>query len=264
MSRIRLCIVGADGKMGQEILRALNDDFIIAGAITHKGSLNEGKTLDELGIPQRGVVITGPDSLKELLSDADIYLSFTTPEAEMQNIPTATKLGNKIVMGTTGFNPEQITKLKSMIEGKTEAVFASNFSIGINFIAGLLSKMSKLPPGFDASMLEIHHTGKIDSPSGTALYLADILKNTMGYSKEVHGRTGKGKRTPDEMEIVAMRAGGVPGIHEVVFAGPNEMIRIEHTAFSRQIFADGALLASRWIMKVNDRKLHSMREVLGA
>jgi len=263
MSRIRLCVVGADGRMGQEVLRAAGDDFQITGAITHHGSPNEGRTLDELGLPQRGISIEGPDSLQKYLTCSDVYLSFTIPEAEMSNIPIAAKMGKKIVMGTTGFSEEQMTRITRDIDGKTEAVLATNFSIGINFIAGVLSKTAQLPPEFDTSLMEIHHTGKIDSPSGTALYLSDIVKSTRGYSREIHGRSGKGKRLPDEMEVVAMRAGGVPGIHEVVFAGPNEMIRLEHTAFSRRVFADGALLAARWLMEISDRKIHSMREVLG-
>ncbi|MDH4123628.1 MAG: 4-hydroxy-tetrahydrodipicolinate reductase [Thermoplasmata archaeon] len=263
MNRIRLCVVGADGRMGVEILRAADPDFEISGAITHSGSPNEGHTLDDLGLPQEGVTIVGPDSLEEMLRKSDVYLSFTTPEAEMQNIPIAARLGKKIVMGTTGLSAEQDKSIRSAIEGQTEAVLAANFSIGINFIAGLLSRTSSLPKSFDASLMEIHHTGKMDSPSGTALHLSDILRNARGYSKEIHGRSGKGRRGSDEMEVVAMRAGGVPGIHEVVLAGPNEMIRIEHSAFSRRVFADGALLAARWVMGISDRKIHTMREVLG-
>lgn len=263
MTRIRLCLVGADGRMGQEILRAAGDEFEISGAVTHSGSPNEGKSLGDLGLPQRSVRIQGPDSLNTLLEGSDVYLSFTTPEAELANAQVASRMGKKIVIGTTGFSPEQAASLRSGIEGRTEAVLAPNFSIGINFLAAILSRISGLPAGYDTSVVEVHHTGKLDSPSGTALYLADIVKSSRGYSKEVHGRSGKGRRTPDEMEIVALRAGGVPGMHEVLIAGPNEMIRMEHMAFSRRVFADGALLAAKWVMKVSDKRIHSMREVLG-
>lgn len=263
MAPIRLCLVGADGRMGQEILRAMNADFTIASAITHRGSPNEGKTLGELGLPYPSVRITGPETLRSLLSQADVYVSFTNPEAEAVNMPIAAEMGKKIVMGTTGISSSQLSALSAAVEGRTDAVFAANFSIGINFIAGLLSHLGNLPAGYDTSLAEIHHTGKADSPSGTALYLSEIIKSARGYSKEVHGRSGKGKRSSDEMEIVAMRAGGVPGIHDVIIAGPNEMIKIEHTAFSRKVFADGALLAAGWLMNINDRKVHSMREVLG-
>ncbi|MEM2838759.1 MAG: 4-hydroxy-tetrahydrodipicolinate reductase [Thermoplasmata archaeon] len=263
MTRIKLCVVGADGRMGQEIIRAAGDEFEISGAVTHSGSPNEGKSLGDLGLPQRNVRITGPDSLGRLLEGSDVYISFTTPEAEMKNVPIAAGMGKKIVMGTTGFNAEQASRIRNEIEGRTEAVLAPNFSIGINFLAAILSRISSLPAGFDASIVEVHHTGKSDSPSGTALYLADVVKASRGYSKEVHGRSGRGRRAPEEMEIAALRAGGVPGIHEVLIAGPNEMIRMEHTAFSRRVFADGALLAARWIMNSSDRKIHSMREVLG-
>lgn len=263
MTPIRLCLVGADGRMGQEVLRAMDSGFSLAGAITHHGSPNEGRTLGELNLPFPDMRIMGPETLSTALARSDVYLSFTAPEAEVVNAPIAAGMGKKIVMGTTGLSQEQVASLRVAVEGRTEAVFASNFSVGINFIAGLLSKINGLPAGYDASLAEIHHTGKADSPSGTALYLAEIIASARGYSKNVHGRSGKGKRSSDEMEIVAMRAGGVPGIHDVIIAGPNEMIKIEHTAFSRRVFAEGALVAARWLMNVHDRKVHSMREVLG-
>lgn len=263
MTRTRLCVVGADGRMGQEVLRAVGGEFEVTGAITHHGSPNEGRKLSELNLPFDDIVIWGPESLKEALEQSDVYLSFTTPEAELKNLPIAVKMRKKIVLGTTGISPDQMSVLRSSVEGKTEAVFAANFSIGINFIAGLLSHIKNLPADYDTSVVEIHHTGKADSPSGTALHLADIVKSARGYSKEVHGRSGKGKRSSEEMEVLSVRAGGVPGVHDIIIAGPNEMITIEHTAFSRAIFAEGALLASSWLMKVNDKKVHSMREVLG-
>lgn len=263
MSHIRLCLVGADGRMGQEIIRAMNADFVLTGAVTHKGSPNEGKTLRDLNLPYPDIRITGPETLRGLLRQSDIYLSFTLPDAEMQNLPVAAEMKKKIVMGTTGLTVQQMSRLRSAVEGNTEAVFASNFSVGINFIAGLLMHAGNLPPGYDASVIEMHHTGKLDSPSGTALFLADIIKSARGYTKEVHGRSGKGKRTADEMEIVSVRAGGLPGTHDIVFAGPSEMIKIEHIAFSRRAFAEGALLAARWIMGRQDKKIHSMKDVLG-
>jgi 4-hydroxy-tetrahydrodipicolinate reductase len=263
MTRTRLCVVGADGRMGQEVLRTIGGEFEVTGAITHHGSPNEGRKLSDLNLPFGDVVIQGPGSLGAALERSDIYLSFTTPEAELQNLPIAVKMRKKIVSGTTGISADQMSILRSLIEGKTEAVLTANFSIGINFIAGLLSHISNLPAGYDTSVVEIHHTGKADSPSGTALHLAGIVKSARGYSKEVHGRSGKGKRSSEEMEIFSVRAGGVPGVHDVIIAGPNEMITIEHTAFSRAVFAEGALLASSWLMKVNDKKVHSMRDVLG-
>ncbi|HUW43196.1 MAG TPA: 4-hydroxy-tetrahydrodipicolinate reductase [Thermoplasmata archaeon] len=263
MTRTRLCVVGADGRMGQEVLRTVGDEFEVTGAITHHGSPNEGRKLSDLNLPFDDVVIRGPESLGDALERSDVYLSFTTPEAELQNLPIAANMGKKIVLGTTGIPADQMPLLRSSVEGKTEAVFAANFSIGINFIAGLMSHIRNLPAGYDTSVVEIHHTGKADSPSGTALHLADIVKSARGYSKEVHGRSGKGKRSSDEIEILSVRAGGVPGVHDIIIAGPNEMITIEHTAFSRAVFAEGALLASSWLMKTNDKRVHSMREVLG-
>lgn len=194
MTPIRLCVVGADGRMGQEVLRAADSGFEVTGAITRSESPNKGKKLRNLGLSEAEVSILGPESLQEVLGDADVYLSFTTPDAELLNLPLAARMRKKIVMGTTGFAPEQMDTLRHVIEGRTEAVFSSNFSIGLNFVGTLVRSVSHLPEGFDASIVEIHHTGKADSPSGTALQLSELVKETRGYTKEVFGRTRNSKR----------------------------------------------------------------------
>jgi 4-hydroxy-tetrahydrodipicolinate reductase len=143
------------------------------------------------------------------------------------------------------------------------AVFSPNYSVGVNILFKLAEVLKAFPQEYHFSISEIHHTAKKDAPSGTAVKLGQIVSDMRGYTSTVHGREGTSLRKSDELEIVAMRAGGVPGIHDLVVAGPYEMLRIEHTAFSRNVFAQGAVLAAEWLSKQTDPGIYSMGTVLG-
>ncbi|HII85128.1 TPA: 4-hydroxy-tetrahydrodipicolinate reductase, partial [Candidatus Bathyarchaeota archaeon] len=123
--------------------------------------------------------------------------------------------------------------------------------------------LKAFPQEYDFSISEIHHTGKKDAPSGTAKRLGEIIAATRGYSKTIWGREGLNPRLQGELEISALRAGGVPGIHDLIVAGPYEMLRIEHTAFSRNVFAQGAVYASQWLVRQSEPRLFNMEDVLG-
>ncbi len=122
---------------------------------------------------------------------------------------------------------------------------------------------SAFPSDYDVSLSEIHHTGKKDAPSGTAKKLEEIISQVRGYSKTVYGREGISPRQTGELESVAIRAGGVAGIHDVIVAGPNEMLRIEHIAFNRNALAQGAVYAAEWLSKQTQPKVYTMADVLG-
>jgi 4-hydroxy-tetrahydrodipicolinate reductase len=127
----------------------------------------------------------------------------------------------------------------------------------------MASSLKSLPQGFDISILEMHHSGKADAPSGTAKTLANIIASGRGYSKTVNGRSGMSKRSPDELEVVSLRGGGMPGEHAVFAFGPYETLKLEHEAFSRSTFSQGALLAATWISGGREPKVYSMLDVLG-
>jgi 4-hydroxy-tetrahydrodipicolinate reductase len=147
--------------------------------------------------------------------------------------------------------------------GKVPAVFSPNFSVGVNILFELAESLKAFPLGYDFSINEIHHTGKKDAPSGTAKKLGEIVASVRGYNKVVSGREGMSPRQAGELEITALRAGGVPGIHDLIVAGQYEMLRIQHTAFSRNVFAQGAVYAAEWLNKQNEPKVFSMADVLG-
>jgi 4-hydroxy-tetrahydrodipicolinate reductase len=261
---LKLCVAGAAGRMGNAIIsEATAKGLQIVGAIESQNAPCIGKSLSELGITNSDTKILSSDKLGEAVRDADVYISFTVPAAETINIPVVANLGKRIILGTTGFNPEQNRQIIAAMSGKVPAVFSPNYSVGINILFKLAEALKAFPQGFDFSLSEIHHTGKKDAPSGTAKKLEQIITATRGYTKTVYGREGISPRQPAELESVAIRAGGVPGIHDVIVAGPYEMLRIEHTAFSRNVFAQGAVVAAEWISRQNDPKVFSMADVLG-
>jgi 4-hydroxy-tetrahydrodipicolinate reductase len=261
---LKICVAGAAGRMGNAIINeAVSKGHQIVGAIEAPNNPCTGKTLRELGITNSDTQILSSDRLNEAVHDADTYISFTMPVAEVINIPIVANLGKRIILGTTGFTPEQNRQVVNAMSGKVPAVFSPNYSVGVNILFKLAEALKAFPSGYDFSINEIHHTGKKDAPSGTAKKLGEIIANTRGYTKVVSGREGISPRQPDELEITALRAGGVPGIHDLIVAGPYEMMRLEHTAFSRNVFAQGAVYAAEWLSKQNDPKVFSMADVLG-
>jgi 4-hydroxy-tetrahydrodipicolinate reductase len=250
--------------MGNAIIQeATAKGFEVVGAVEAPNNPCIGKSLKELGISHSDTRIAGPDKLSEACRNADIYVTFTSPAAEVQNIPAVANLGKRIILGTTGFTEEQNRQIRNTVEGKVPAVFSPNYSVGVNILFKLAQVLKAFPAGYNFSISEIHHTAKKDAPSGTAKKLGEIIADVRGYKATVYGREGISPRKPEELEIVAMRAGGVPGIHDLLVAGPYEMLRIEHTAFSRSVFAQGAVYAAEWLSKQNQPKIFSMGDVLG-
>jgi len=260
---IKICVAGAAGRMGSTLLReAEAKGFEIVGAVEAPGNIHVGKTLREAGICNSDAKIYDANNLREAVSQADVYLSFTTPEAEVSNIPVVADLGKRIVMGTTGLTEEQMQIVKNAIIGRVPAVISPNYAIGVNILFKIIKTLKLLPPDYDFSIIEVHHTGKKDAPSGTAKKLGALISEARGYSSVIHGREGISVRKPEELEILSVRAGGVPGVHDIIIAGAHEMIRIEHTAFSRSVFAQGALYAAEWVSRQTKPGIYSMDDVL--
>lgn len=268
---LKLCVAGAGGRMGAAVIQeARSKGIVTVGAIEAPigttGALGVptiGKTLRQLGISDQDTEIISSVRIDEALCDADVYVSFTMPAAELINIPIVVNAGKRIILGTTGFTPQQNEKVVAAMAGRVPSVFSPNYSVGVNILFKIAESLKMFPQGYDFSLSEIHHTGKKDAPSGTAKKLEQILSQARGYKKTVHGREGISPRQPAELESVAIRAGGVPGIHDVIVAGTYEMLRIEHTAFSRNVFAQGAVYAAEWLSKQNEPKVFSMADVLG-
>lgn len=261
---LRLCVAGAAGRMGNTVIReAAAKGHHVTGAVEAQGNPCVGKTLRELGICDFNTRILGSHRISEACRDADVYLTFTAPAAEVQNIPAVAALGKRVVLGTTGFTEKQNRQIREAVQGKVPAVIAPNFSVGVNILFKLAQALKAFPREYTFSINEIHHTGKKDAPSGTAKKLGEIITDVRGYRRTVYGREGMSPRQPEELEITALRAGGVPGIHDIIVAGPHEMLKIEHFAFSRSALAQGAVYAAEWLSRQTQPRIFSMEDVLG-
>jgi 4-hydroxy-tetrahydrodipicolinate reductase len=173
--------------------------------------------------------------------------------------------GKKLVIGTTGFNEEQVTKIKKFGENNA-CVFSPNMSIGVNLLFSIVKNVASIiGERYDIEIIESHHNKKKDSPSGTAAKLAEVIADTLERNLDecgVYGRKGLvGERTKKEIGIHAVRAGDIVGEHTVMFAGPGERIELTHKAHTRDTFANGAVNAAVWLSEKN-KGLFTMKEVL--
>lgn len=256
--------MGATGRMGGTIIReAPTDRFEVTGAVAAPGEPGVGKSLRELGLSSSDLVVQTPESLSKLLSGSDACISFTSAQAEVDNLPRVVTAGKPFVLGTTGFTDAQQATVVNALKGRIPTVMASNFSVGANLLFAMASSLKSLPEDFDVSIMEMHHSGKADAPSGTAKTIAAVVSQARGYSKTVYGRSGISKRTKGELEVSSFRGGGMPGEHSIYAFGPHEMIKLEHVAFSRSAFSQGALLAASWLSSGREPRVYSMLDVLG-
>ncbi|WP_027178688.1 4-hydroxy-tetrahydrodipicolinate reductase [Maridesulfovibrio bastinii] len=252
-------IIGAKGRMGATLVRLTQEsEELNLAAVMERSGCEDG--LDSLGC------VCGTDA-KEVLTRVPgaVIVDFTSPQATLNLLDTAAITGNPVVIGTTGFTPEQIEKIKEYA-CKIPVFMAPNMSVGINVLLKMLPQLVQmLGPAYDLEMTEIHHNKKVDAPSGTALKLAECLAQARGlvYDEvKKHGRDGiVGARTKDEIGVMAVRGGDVVGDHTVYFLGPGERIEVTHRAHTRETFAQGALRAAGWLSACKPGKIYSMSDM---
>ncbi len=219
-----------------------------------------GKMIDRLA-PGRGhQVIARIDGPREDIpfTDMDAAIDFSQPEAAVDNIRQCLENGVPVVCGTTGWlaDFEKVTELCRQREGAF--LYASNFSLGVNLFFELnryLARLMSGVPGYAVQLTEIHHTGKKDAPSGTAISLAEGIIQQGAYKDWTLGGSEAGK-----VPIRSEREGEVPGTHQVAYESEVDRIEISHVAHNREGFARGALLAAEWL--VGKKGVYSMRDVL--
>ena len=201
------------------------------------------------------------DFTKENISKADVAIEFTGPSTAYDNIKKCIDFGVPVVSGSTGWN-SRLDEMKDYIKGKKGSfLHTSNFSIGVNIffeVNKLLAKLMASHPEYDIALKEIHHTAKLDAPSGTAVTLAQqVLANVPRKVNWVNNRSEK----PEELSIISERIDPAPGTHFVKYSSEIDDIEIIHTAHNRKGFALGAVQAAEYI---SDKKgIFSMQEVLG-
>jgi len=236
MTRVVVC--GALGRMGTTVGRLVNDapDLTLVGGIDVK----PGNFF--------GVKVVESAAMDTLLAEVkpDVVIDFTVASAAVENIKRSARHGAALVVGTTGFSPEQRTEIAASIQGKVPAVISSNFSIGVNIFWQLIRNAASMLPEYDIEVLEAHHRYKKDAPSGTAKTILQILDEEVGERKKFYGREGMMERGR-EIGVHVIRGGDIVGDHTVLFAGNFETIELSHRAYDRSVFAQGALKAARWV-----------------
>lgn len=266
---LKLGVLGCTGKMGRHTLElALRDKNIkVVSALCSQNSSYNGKKISSLvniDFEQDDIAISS--SQVNALTGLDVVIDFSTPEATIASLPFCVENGIGMVIATTGFSNEQnaqITKAAKSIP----VVLTANTSVGVNLCSKILEIVSKtLDSSYDIEITEAHHNRKVDAPSGTGLFFGDTIAAAKGSKLEdlaVYDRTGRvGPRKANEIGFSIVRAGDIPGEHTVMFVSDNEKIEIKHTSFNRDLFAEGAIKAAKWLVG-KESGIYSMKEVLG-
>ena len=240
---MRAVVCGANGAMGCLICAALGDSVI--GKVSIDGQNGVPKTFAQLGPV-----------------NADVVIDFSHHTAVADVLAYAREIGAAAVIGTTGHTPEE----KSLIFSAAEDIpvfYAGNVSLGIAVLCRLVKQAVSFFPDADVEIVEIHHTRKVDAPSGTAHMLFNAVKEVRPEAVENCGRSGEGKRTKNEVGVHALRMGNVVGIHEVHITTANQSLVLKHESGSRAMLADGAVAAAKFMVG-KEKGLYDMESILNA
>ncbi|MDX2307923.1 MAG: 4-hydroxy-tetrahydrodipicolinate reductase [Hyphomicrobium sp.] len=264
---MKIAVMGAAGRMGRELVRAIAAEpgAALSGGIERSSAPEIGADLGQLaGLPDLGVKVTS-DPL-DLIARSDAIIDFTSPKATIEFAGLAANARIVHVIGTTGFDPAGEEAIRAAARHAT-IIKSGNMSFGVNLLAALTRKIAAaLDPDFDIEILEMHHRMKVDAPSGTALLLGKAAAEGRGVAIDdasVRTRDGHtGARRRGDIGFATLRGGSVVGDHTVMFAGPGEIISLTHHAADRSIFSKGAVKAALW-GRGKPPGLYSMIDVLG-
>ena len=240
---MRAIVCGANGAMGKLICAALGESVI--GKVSIDGENGVPKTFLELGEVS-----------------ADVVIDFSHHTAVADVLAYAKQIGSAAVIGTTGHTPEE----KALIYAAAEEIpvfYAGNVSLGIAVLCRLVKEAVRFFPEADVEIVEIHHTRKVDAPSGTAHMLFNAVKAVRPDAWENCGRSGEGKRTRDEVGVHALRMGNVVGIHEVHINTGTQTLVLKHESGSRAMLADGAVSAAKFMVG-KEKGMYDMESILNA
>jgi 4-hydroxy-tetrahydrodipicolinate reductase len=263
----RVVVTGAAGRMGREIIRLVRatQGMSLSGAVEQPGPAvgQDAGLVAGLSAPA-GVIVQG--GLAAALSGADVVIDFTVPGASAAHASLCAERGVAIVVGSTGFAPEDLAHLE-VASRRVPVVLSPNMSVGVNVLFELVRKAARsLGPGYDVEIVELHHKHKRDAPSGTAVRLGEVAAEALGRAPADalcfvrHGITGE--RPPWQIGVQTLRGGDVVGEHTVMFCGEGERIELVHRATSRTQFAIGAVRAAAWVAGKPAGR-YDMADVLG-
>ncbi len=263
---LKVVVIGAAGRMGKLLVSDITNDadLTVHAATEVAGNPVIGNDAGlHAGCGEIGVPFT--TDLEAALVGADAVIDFSFAEYAIPNTEKAIKAGVSVILGTTGLDNDQKAKLEELSKSG-RIVFAPNMSVGVNVLFYLCEQAGKLLSDYDIEIVEAHHRHKKDSPSGTALGLAEAVCSTSGHDVEtdlVHGREGMvGARTKREVGMHAVRGGDVIGDHTVMFMTDGERVELTHKASTRSAFTSGALKGVKFL-NGKENGLYNMRNVLG-
>jgi len=263
----RIAVMGAAGRMGKTLIEAvqLADGAQLSAAVDRADSSLVGADVGEL-VAQGKIGVNLAGDLGAVLDQFDVLIDFTHPSVTLKNLEVCRQAGKAMIIGTTGFSPEE-KQLLADAGKQIPIVFAANFSVGVNLCLKLLDTAARvLGDDVDIEIIEAHHRHKVDAPSGTALRMGEVVANALGRDLQkvaVYGREGQtGARERETIGFATVRAGDVVGDHTVLFAADGERVEITHKASSRMTFAKGAVRAALWLHK-REPGLYDMQDVLG-
>ena len=233
---LKIIINGYSGSMGKVLTKCANEDSeleIVCGA-----------SKDDLDVPFKTY-----HKMSEVEELADVIIDFSHHSTIDDTLSYAIKTKTPIVIATTGFNDEELEKIKKA-SNIIPIFHSSNMSLGVNVLIKLVKEAAKALNGFDIEIIEKHHNKKLDAPSGTAVMIANGVKEVLPDSEYIYGRHGRSdKRSSNEIGIHAIRGGTIVGEHTTIFAGHDEVVEIKHSAQSKDIFAKGAIAAAKFLVK---------------
>lgn len=241
---LKICISGL-GRTGSQIAKYLlnRPDVLLVSAICSPESKKANCDLGEIiGQAKNSILVYHSDNLDACIFNTkpDVVLDFSNPHVAIKNAEIFSKMNVKIVMGTTGFNKSEIRNLYSIVtKNNNGMIYAPNITPGVNAMMFLTELASKILGNYDLEIIEMHHKNKLDSPSGTALKIANNLKECRPFVQD---------ENQDDIKISSVRAGGIVGCHKVMLVGENDMLEISHQSFSRNAFAEGSLYAAEFIL----------------
>ena len=255
MKKINITITGALGRMGKILIKRISKNKNLK--LFSLTDLKSGRNIHGIKIQKNNL---------EAFKNTDVIIDFSRPKASIEILNYAKKLQKKVVIGTTGFNKKQNNLIRNY--SKKIAIFKSgNMSLGVNLLEYIVNIFSKkIPNNYQIGISDNHHKKKIDYPSGTALMLANAVSK--GKNQNLESIKGKiflnesGKLQKNKINFFITRKGKTIGEHSVNFNNNIENIELKHTAFSRDLFADGALNAAIWISK-KKQGLFNMQDMLG-
>ena len=246
-----ILLVGACGKMGR----------VIADCVSKRDNCNVVSGIDPIGESYSDFPIY--KNFEDVKETIDVIIDFSHPSALESMLAFATKNNIPTVIATTGLEKEHIDSINAASK-EVPIFFTYNMSLGVNLLAELAKKATAiLADDFDIEIVEAHHNQKIDAPSGTAIMLADAINETLDneYSYEYDRHSKRVKRPKKEIGMHAIRGGTIVGEHEIIFAGRDEIIKLSHSARSKEIFAVGAVNAALFL-KTQDKGIYSMSDLL--